>query len=65
VANSYTGTLNGIDVTKDLMIDPTKSTKDVVHFMIPKPVVLQIAEQVNKSGQAKDGLMKFTFKPTV
>jgi hypothetical protein len=26
---------------------------------------MQIAEQVNKSGQAKEGLMKFTFKPTV
>ena len=47
------------------MIDPTNSTKDVVHFMIPKPVVMQIAEQVNKSGQAKEGLMKFTFKPTL
>jgi hypothetical protein len=65
VANSYTGTINSIDVTKDLMIDPTNSTKDVVHFMIPKPVVMQIAEQVNNSGQAKEGLMKFTFKPAV
>ncbi len=65
VANSYIGTINGVDVTKDLVIDPTNSTKDVVHFMIPKPVVMQIAEQVNKSGQAKEGLMKFTFKPTV
>ena len=45
------------------MIDPTNSTKDVVHFMIPKPVVMQIAEQINKNGQAADGLMKFTFKP--
>jgi hypothetical protein len=33
--------------------------------MIPKPVVMQIAEQVNNSGQAKEGLMKFTFKPEV
>jgi hypothetical protein len=32
------------------MIDPTNSTKDVVHFMIPKPVVMKIAEQVNKNG---------------
>jgi hypothetical protein len=65
VAKSYVGTINGIDVTKNLMVDPTNSTKDVVHFMIPKPVVMQIAEQVNKSGQAGDGLMKFTFKPAV
>ena len=65
VANSYIGTINGIDVTKELMVDPTNSTKDVVHFMIPKPVVMQIAEQVNKSGQEKEGLMKFTFKPAI
>lgn len=54
-----------MDVTKDLMIDPTNNTKDVVHFMIPKPVVMQIAQHVNKIGQAGDGLMKFTLKPTV
>ncbi|MPZ07346.1 MAG: hypothetical protein GEU26_13180 [Nitrososphaeraceae archaeon] len=64
-AKSYVGTINGMNVTKDLMIDPTNSTKDVVHFMIPKPVIMQIAEQVNKNGQTADGLMKFTFKPTV
>lgn len=63
--NPYVGTINGMDVTKDLMIDPTNSTKDVVHFMIPKPVVMQIAQHVNKIGQAGDGLMKFTLKPTV
>ena len=33
--------------------------------MIPKPVVMQIAEQVNKNGQAADGLMQFTFKRAV
>jgi hypothetical protein len=32
VARSYTGTINGIDVTKNLMIDPTNSTNDGVHF---------------------------------
>ena len=66
VARSYTGTINGIDVTKNLMIDPTNSTKDVVHFMIPKPVVMQIAQQVNKGeNAANDRLMEFTFKPTL
>jgi len=64
-SKSYVGTVNGMNVTKDLMIDPTNSTKDVVHFMIPKPVIMQIAEQVNKNGQAADGLMEFTFKPIV
>jgi hypothetical protein len=64
-SGSYVGTINGMNVTKNLMLDPTNSTKDVVHFMIPKPVVMEIAQQVAKSGQAEDGLMEFTLKPTV
>jgi hypothetical protein len=65
-AKSYVGTINGIDVTKNLMVDPTNSTKNVVHFMLPKPAVIQIAEQVNKNGgqAASDGLMKFTLAPS-
>ena len=47
------------------MLDPTNRTKDVIHFMIPKPVVLEIAQQVTKSGQAEDGLMKFTLRPSI
>ena len=48
------------------MIDPTNRTKDVVHFMIPKPVVIQIAQQVNKNGQvaASNRLMEFTLAPS-
>ena len=64
-SGSYVGTINGMNVTKNLMIDPTNSTKDVVHFMIPKPVVMEIAKQVTKSGHAGNGLMKFTLKPSV
>jgi len=64
-SESYVGTINGMNVTKNLMIDPTNSTKDVVHFMIPKPVVMEIAQHVNKTGQIEDGLMKFTLRPTI
>jgi hypothetical protein len=32
--------------------------------MLPKPVVIQIAEQVNKNRTASDGLMEFTLQPT-
>ena len=55
VANSYIGTINGIDVAKDLMIDPTNSTKDVVHFMISKPYFKQIL----------NGLTLHDFDPSV
>ena len=65
---SYIGTVNNIDVTKNIVLDDTDPQKDVIHFMISKPTVIQIAEQVNnKSGQASssssDELMKFTLQP--
>jgi hypothetical protein len=65
-SQSYTGTINGTDVTKNLMVDPSNSTKNVVHFMLPKPAIIQIAEKVNKDGQAaaSDGLMEFSLTPS-
>jgi hypothetical protein len=32
--------------------------------MLPKPVVIQIAEQVNKNQSSSAGLMEFTLQPT-
>jgi hypothetical protein len=65
-SQSYTGTINGTDVTKNLMVDPSSSTKNVVHFMLPKPAIIQIAEEVNNNGQAavSDGLMEFSLTPS-
>src|SRR5919107_3774349 len=65
-SQSYAGTINGIDVTKNLMVDPSNSTKNVVHFMLPKPAVIQIAEEVNNNGYlgATNGLMEFSLVPS-
>jgi hypothetical protein len=65
-SNSYVATINNIDVTKNLMVDPSNSTKDVVHFMLPKPAIMQIAEQVNANGQtaASNRIMEFTLAPS-
>jgi len=67
-SQSYTGAINGIDVTKNLMVDPSNSTKNVVHFMLPKPEVIQIAKEVNNNdnGQAVvyNGLMEFSLAPS-
>ncbi len=64
-SQSYAVTINGIDITKNLMVDPSNSTKNVVHFMLPKPAVIQIAEEVNNDGQAaaSEGLMEFSLTP--
>jgi hypothetical protein len=63
-SKSYVGTVNGTDVTKNLMLDDSNITKNVIHFMLPKPVVTQIAEQINKNGQSAEGLMAFTLEPS-
>ena len=48
------------------MLDDSNTTKNVIHFMVPKPVVIQIAEQVNNNGQAaaSNRLMEFTLAPS-
>jgi hypothetical protein len=66
-SQSYAGEINGTDVTKNLMVDPSNATKNVVHFMLPKPAIIQIAEEVNNNGQtaASDGLMEFSLAPSI
>jgi plastocyanin len=61
---SFAGTVNGIDVSKDLMVDNSNPNRDVIHVMIPKNDLVGIAGQVNKNTQASNGLMKFTLQPT-
>ncbi|HXW12446.1 MAG TPA: hypothetical protein VD694_06775 [Nitrososphaeraceae archaeon] len=61
---SYSGQVNGIPLpAKMLMVDPTNSSRDVVHFMIPKDGIISLAENVNRNGTATSGLMKFELKP--
>lgn len=61
---SYSGEVNGIPLpAKMLMIDPTNSTKDLIHFMIPKDGIISLAENVNKNRNSTSGLMNFGLKP--
>ncbi|HJR46529.1 MAG TPA: hypothetical protein VJ799_00090 [Nitrososphaeraceae archaeon] len=46
------------------MLDDSNSTTNVIHFMLPKFIVMQIAEQVNKNGQASGELMQFSLEPS-
>jgi len=61
---SFAGTVNGIDVSKNLMLDNSNPNRDVIHVMISKNDLVGIADQVNKNAQASNGLMKFTLQPT-
>lgn len=61
---SFSGEVNDIPLPANmLMIDPTNSSKDVVHFMIPKDGIISLAENVNRNGSDISGLMKFELKP--
>jgi hypothetical protein len=45
--NGYTGTLNNIDLSpKSIMVDRTNSSKDIVHIMLTKPNILDIAQKM-------------------
>src|ERR671939_266873 len=60
---SFTGKVNGIDISKYVMVDNTNPQKDIIHVMISKNNLIQLADQVNKNGQASTGLMRFTLQP--
>ena len=67
-ANGYKGTVNNIDLSPNLlMLDRTNSTKDVVHFMLTKPVILDLAQKVadnSKNNQNMTNEMTFTLSPS-
>ena len=68
-ANGYEGTVNNIDLSPNLlMLDRTNSTKDVVHFMLTKPAVMDLAQKVadntNKNNQNMTNEMTFTLSPS-
>ena len=69
VANGYEGTVNDIDLSSNLlMLDRTNSSKDVVHFMLTKPNVLDLAQKVednsSKNNQNMTNEMTFTLSPS-
>jgi hypothetical protein len=62
---SYAGTANGVDISKNIILDNSNPDKDVIHVMLPKSTIIHIADQVSKSGQASSGLMRFTLQPGI
>lgn len=61
----YKAYANGKDVTSDVIVDGNNKTKDVVHYMLAKPVVLQIANDYNKNHPNKpQGMMSFSLIPS-
>ena len=71
-ANGYNGTINNIDLKpKPLLIDRTNSSKDVVHIMLTKPTVMDLAQKVGENNnsifqnnQTITNEMTFTLSPS-
>ena len=70
---SYKGLANGQDVSKYLVVDGSNKTKDVAHFMLTKPIVLQIASKYkptssssssSNNNSSSTSLMDFTLMPS-
>jgi hypothetical protein len=59
---SYSATVNGIDISKSVMLDNSNSKNDVICIILSKNQIIQVADQIGKNGQANKGLMKFVLK---
>ena len=62
---SYSGVVNGIDVSKQLVLDNSNTKVDVIHFMLPKDKLVSLAEQMANNSQSSMDLMKFSLKPSI
>jgi hypothetical protein len=60
---SYSTTVNGIDVSKSVMLDNSNPKQDVIHIMLSKNQIIQAADKLAKSGQANIDLIRFMLKP--
>ena len=60
---SYSATVNGIDVSKSIMLDNSNPKKDVIHIMLSKNQIIETAAKLSKNGQANTELMKFVLRP--
>jgi hypothetical protein len=61
--SGFTGSVNGVNISKNVVLDNSNPNTDVIHVMLPKNDLLRLADQVNKSGGASSGIMSFTVQP--
>jgi hypothetical protein len=57
--------VNGIDVSKLLVLDNSNPKDDVIHFMLPKDKLVSLAEQITNNSQSSMDVMKFSLKPSI
>ena len=59
-ANSYSGTVNGLNVTKDIVLDNTDPKTDVIHIMLTKDTLLNLAERLNNNNNTGNEQEQFS-----
>jgi hypothetical protein len=64
VIGGYTGSVNGINISKNIMLDNSNPNTDIIHVMLPKNDLLTLATQVNKNEEVPSGIMNFTLQPS-
>lgn len=57
------GFVNGIDVSKQLVLDNSDPKQDIIHFMISKDRLISLSEQVIKNVHSSIKTMKFSLMP--
>jgi hypothetical protein len=60
---SYAATVNGIDISKSVMIDNSNPKKDVIHIMLSKNQIIHAADELTKSRHTNADLIRFVLKP--
>jgi hypothetical protein len=63
-SRSYSATVNGLDVSRSVMLDNSNPKKDVIHIMLSKNQIIQAADELAKGGQANTDLIRFGLKPS-
>ena len=61
--SGFTGSVNGIKISKNVVLDNSNPNTDVIHIMLTKNDLLTLADQINKKGEASSGIMSFTVEP--
>ena len=66
---SFIGKVNGVDVSKQIVVDSSNPNRDVIHVMLPRDTVLKVAEQAGKNIQQQgknvtSQLMNFELQPS-
>jgi hypothetical protein len=61
--SGFTGSVNRINISKNVVLDNSNPNTYVIHIMLPRNDLVRLADQVNKSGEVASGIMSFSVQP--